>query len=82
MLFCILVYFILSSEFLASPLSYQNYLWIIHILELNNITDQLEEFKLNYYMDLTVAKQYKLTKKLNSGSFGEIYLAINLHNNR
>jgi serine/threonine protein kinase len=33
-------------------------------------------------MDLIVGNHYKLAKKLNSGSFGEIYLAINLHNNR
>lgn len=33
-------------------------------------------------MDLVVGNSYKLTKKLNSGSFGEIYIAINLHNQR
>lgn len=33
-------------------------------------------------MDLTVGKNFKLTRKLNSGSFGEIYLALNLTNSR
>ena len=33
-------------------------------------------------MDLTVGNNFKLTKKLNSGSFGEIYMAINIKNNR
>lgn len=33
-------------------------------------------------MDLVVGKNFKLVKKLNAGSFGEIYLGVNMKNNR
>lgn len=33
-------------------------------------------------MDLTVGNNFKLTKKINAGTFGEIYLGINLNNKK
>ena len=33
-------------------------------------------------MDFTVGNHFKLVKKLNGGSFGEIYLGLNLNNKR
>ena len=33
-------------------------------------------------MNLVVGKNFKLSKKLNQGSFGEIYLGMNMKNGR
>lgn len=43
--------------------------------------DQLFEGPI-IYMDFTVGNNFKLVKKLNAGSFGEIYLGLNLKNKR
>lgn len=33
-------------------------------------------------MNLAIGKNFRITKKINQGSFGEIYLGVNLKNNR
>ena len=56
-----------------------NYLFILLYFN-SKINKQQQKYK-NVNMDVKLGKQFRITRKLGEGAFGQIYHAINVKNN-